>query len=424
MRLVKLAVAVGVLVVGSFSFGASAAFASHGHGHGHGHGNHHGHGHVKGVYFETNTEPTNYVQSYFRNGDGTLDEGPLVETGGSGEDTASPFAPHGFPLLDSANSVVLNDSGRLLFAVNAGSDTISSFRITRGGPVLADQISSHGDLPISLAVRGHGSNTIVYVLNEWSGNIAGFRADHDGDLHFLSGSDRSLSVAGPNGAAAMVGFDANGKTLTVSQRGAILDPVTGQYIGTGPDLIDVFKMHNDRPGPAVQNPSVGEDPFGFGYTSRNQLMMSDSGIVGTATSYKLNQGTGGLTPISHLLSNGSAPCWVVITNDDKYTYMTNSINSGPPFNSISRFKISHQGELSFLGLTPTTYNAALDEDSSDNGKYLYVLNTLVVPDGPPGHFLFVETRVDQLRIQSNGDLTFLGTTDPVPFGGSSGLAAH
>jgi 6-phosphogluconolactonase (cycloisomerase 2 family) len=321
---------------------------------------------------------------------------------------------------------VLSDDGKLLFVVNAGSDTISSFEVTHHGLELADQISSHGDLPVSLAVTNKGpGKTLIYVLNEWSGNIAGFTAEHDGDLRFLQGSSRSLSVAGPNGAAAMVGFDQDARTLTVSQRGAIIDPVTGEPIGTGPDLIDVFKLdHHGVAGPPTQNPSVGEDPFGFAYTKRDQLVMSDSGIFGTATTYGLNDRTGGLSPISHTPTGSAAPCWVVLSNNDKYAYITNSINNGPPFQSITRFGVGHDGALTFLGLTPTTYNAALDEDSSDNGKFLYVLNTLVIPDPDGFHFHFIQTHVDQFRTQNNGDLTFIGTTDPVPFGGSSGLAAH
>src|SRR6187551_2211511 len=158
MRLIRLLLAVGVLLTGVVIFSAGSALAHS----------------SKGVYFQTNGEPNNYVQSYFRNQDGTLDQGPLVATGGSGEDTASPFAPHGFPLIDSANSVVLSDDGRLLFAVDAGSDTISSFTVGPHGLELADQISSHGDLPVSIATTNKGpGRTLVYALNEWSGNIAG-----------------------------------------------------------------------------------------------------------------------------------------------------------------------------------------------------------------------------------------------------------
>jgi 6-phosphogluconolactonase (cycloisomerase 2 family) len=94
--------------------------------------------------------------------------------------------------------------------------------------------------------------------------------------------------------------------------------------------------------------------------------MSDSGLFGTATSYGLDAHSGGLTPISHVPANGLAPCWVVLTNDDKYAFITNSLFPPP---SISRF------------------------------------------------------RIDQFRIQRNGGLTMLDTTDPVPFGGASGLAA-
>ena len=51
--------------------------------------------------------------------------------------------------------------------VNAGDNTVSSFRVTASGLKLADRVSSGGVLPISLTSSGH----LLYVLNELSGNI-------------------------------------------------------------------------------------------------------------------------------------------------------------------------------------------------------------------------------------------------------------
>ncbi len=368
-----------------------------------------------GVYIETNTVPTNYVQVFFRSADGSLKKGPLVRTGGKGSNTASPFASAGFPLLDSANAVVLSQDGRLLFVVNAGSNTVSSFVVTATGLRLADQQPSRGSLPVSVATTSkRNGKTLVYVVNQRSGNIAGFTANGDGKLTFLSGSVRSLSVPGPDGRAAMIGFDPSGAMLTVTQRGAIFSPLGNDFLGTGPDLIDTFKVGSDGlAGQAVRNMSQGEDPFGFAYTKRDQLFTTDSGVKGTVSTYALDPGSGALTEVDHQPASGSAPCWVVLTNDDKYAFVTNSLSG-----TVSRFSVGTDGHVTLLGTTPTTNNAALDEDSSNDGRYLYVLSTKVL-----NVTKFVSTRMDAFRINANGTLTLVGATASLPYPGASGVAA-
>jgi hypothetical protein len=48
-----------------------------------------------------------------------------VQTGGRGIAATPPF---GFPTVDGSGSVNLTADGRLLFVVNAGDNTVSSFR--------------------------------------------------------------------------------------------------------------------------------------------------------------------------------------------------------------------------------------------------------------------------------------------------------
>lgn len=114
-------------------------------------------------YTETNTG-ANAVLVFRHNRDGTLSLPEQVRTGGRGIAATPPF---GFPTVDGSGSVNLTADGRLLFVVNAGDNTVSSFRLTASGPKLADRVSSGGVLPISLTSSGH----LLYVLNELSGSI-------------------------------------------------------------------------------------------------------------------------------------------------------------------------------------------------------------------------------------------------------------
>jgi 6-phosphogluconolactonase len=371
------------------------------------------HGFAGAVYFQTNSMPKNYIQVLFRRSNGMLKKGPHVYTGGSGTNQASPFAKYGFALLDSANSVVLSKDGRFLFAVNAGSDSVSSFRVTKRGLRLVNHLPTGGDLPVSVATAKKGKKTLVYVVNEWSGTIAGYTVSPNGKLHALAGSMRSLFDPGKASAAAMIGFDSTAKTLTVSERGKIFDPVAMTFIGSGPDMIDTFKVGaNGLTAAPVGNPSVGEDPFGFGYTKNNNLFMTDSGVSGTVSTYSLNTATGHETPVDHKAAGGSAPCWVVFSKNQTHAWVTNSLTA-----SVTSFALGANGSLTLQGVVPATNDSALDEGSSRDGRFLYVISTKVVGT------VFTSTLVDIYRTAADGSLTHIGKTGVLPFPGASGLAA-
>jgi 6-phosphogluconolactonase (cycloisomerase 2 family) len=68
--------------------------------------------------------------------------------------------------------VILSDDHQWLFAVNAGSDSIASFRIRPGqGLELVSTVPSGGSMPISLAFY----NGLLYALNAGiPNNVTGF----------------------------------------------------------------------------------------------------------------------------------------------------------------------------------------------------------------------------------------------------------
>ena len=102
------------------------------------------------VFTETNTVP-NYVLMFSRNHDGTLGPAGQVATGGAGRPVHNP--PLDLPYLQTGGSVELasdGDSRKCLFAVNAGSNTLSSFNVRDDGIELADQKPTNGSRPISI----------------------------------------------------------------------------------------------------------------------------------------------------------------------------------------------------------------------------------------------------------------------------------
>jgi 6-phosphogluconolactonase len=286
----------------------------------------------------------------------------------------------------------------LLFAVNAGSDTVSSFRVTRGGLQLVDQEASGGDLPIS--VDSH--NGLLYVLNELSGNIAGLTYNSKGQMTPLAGSRESLSTPGPDGVSTQIAFNPRGTVLTVTQRFQ--------------DRIDTFVLGADgTPGPAIANASNAPTPFGFAYDRRGRLISSNAGprftFEGSGSSYRLTR-SGTLAPIDNEASDAFATCWVVVTRNGKYSFMSNT-GSG----TVSRFRLANDGGLTLLGTTPTTTPGLAPGDValSRASGYLYVLSSSLIPDGT--------ANIDAFRVGSDGSLTNIGVTTGLP-AGLSGLVAR
>jgi 6-phosphogluconolactonase (cycloisomerase 2 family) len=188
-----------------------------------------------------------------------------------------------------------------------------------------------------------------------------------------------------------------------------------------PSVIDTFRLErNDTPGPVMANATNAPTPFGFAYQRSGNLIVSHSGVVGdpanlalfqgSASSYRLAR-SGGLTPIDNVASEQRATCWVVVTGNDRYAFMTNTLSQ-----SVSRFRLSRSGALTLLGQTATGPGFPADEALSRNSRYLYVL----VPLGGPGG----ESHIDAYRVGPGGTLTPIGSTASNLPPGVSGLAAR
>src|ERR1700755_1502144 len=190
------------------------------------------------VYVQTNDATGNEVTAFSRTQDGALAPLGRYPTGGRGT---------GSPHLASAGSVVLSDDDRWLLVVNAGSDELSLFAVQPDGLRLADRTGSGGSKPTSVAVSG----TLVYVLNNGTPSISGFRLA-DGKLTAIPESTRKLSTADAD--PAQVSFTTDGRVLIVTERGT--NTISSYLIdergyAQGPTTIE----------------SSGQTPYGFDLTA-------------------------------------------------------------------------------------------------------------------------------------------------------------
>jgi 6-phosphogluconolactonase len=267
------------------------------------------------VFTSTNDASGNKVLAFDRSGDGSLSPAGSVATGGNGTGGG----------LGNQGALALSKGGRFLYVVNAGSDSISTFKVRAKGPKLADVTPSGGDQPISLTVH-RGS---LYALNAGSGTITGFTRAHGG-LTPLAGSTEQIGGSGP----AQVEFSNDGNALVVTNKDT--------------NTIDTFVVGADgTPGAAQSQPSEGDTPFGFGFDKRGHLIVSEAfgGAPGASavSSYSLDAG-GLLTTISGSVpDHEAAACWIAITRNGRFAYTTNTGS-----NSISSYAIGRDGSLELL----------------------------------------------------------------------------
>lgn len=296
------------------------------------------------IYTLTNRPEGNAVLVYTRGADGILTPAGSYATGGTGTGAD----------LDSQGAVIVSADHQLLFAVNAGSNSISSLRIHPGQVLeLISTVPSGGTRPISLAFY----NELLYVLNAGvPNNIAGFTVAYDGGLTPLPDSARPLSA--DSTSPAQVSFNKTGTVVIVTERAT--------------NKIDTYTVGNDGRlmGPVV-HASAGPVPFGFALDNQNTLFVSEEGEGGGASTYRVGD-DGALTPVSSNVRTGQRnACWAVVTNNGRYGYVTN-FGTG----NISGFAIGAGGSATLLdadGVTAVTGGNPTDMALSMDSQFVYVL---------------------------------------------------
>jgi 6-phosphogluconolactonase len=339
------------------------------------------------VFTETNATGGNAVVAFARAGDGSLAYAGTFATGGNG------IGGTNDPLASQYSLALDGEDAKLLFVVNAGSNSISTFRVDGAALTLVGTTPSGGTLPVSLAVSRH----VLYALNAGSNSVAGFDIAADGHLTPNANASAALTAGASGGAAIRASRD--GQFLVVTEKGS--------------RTIDVFPVGSDGAlGAPVSSASSGVTPFGFDFVVGHQIAVSEAGSA-AASLYDLTK-TGSLTVESPSVStNGqAAPCWLIATTNGRFAYTANA-GSG----TISGYTIDAQGTMQLLvpsGVSGSTGagSTPLDLDLSRGDQYLYVLESGA-------------GRIGAFAVGSNGSLTALaGIGGLAPQSGFQGLAAY
>lgn len=338
------------------------------------------------VFVQTNGPTGNSIAVYDRHADGMLTWDATYATGGNGGRTAGSNSDP----LASQGSLVYDAHRSLLFAVNAGSNSISVFGVQGDSLDLRQVLPSGGAFPVSLAVHGDA----VYVLNAGSAaNVSGFRIA-DGRLHPLRDDIRTLGLNETNppqflASPAQVGFTPTGRQLIVT--------------GKTNNFIDVFAVRGDDrlAGSPVQTPD-GSVPFAFTFSPSNQLELVNA--AGNLAPSDVHH-DGAVTPDGAPVANGqAASCWIATARDFAYVANTGS-------NDVSVYHVSNSGRVTLVNATAaSSVSGAIDETTAGGGRFLYVQVGL-------------GSSVNAYAVHGDGSLTLIQTA-AVPDGSSQeGIAS-
>jgi 6-phosphogluconolactonase (cycloisomerase 2 family) len=322
------------------------------------------------VFVMSNSEAGNSVVMLKRTLAGGLVNIGTFSTGGVG---SGPGVISASDPLGSQDALKLSEDGRWLFAVNAASSQISTFRVLEDRLQLTSVVDSGGLFPNAIAVK----RNVVYVLNALNdGNVAGFRLSRTGRLQPIPGSVRALNLGTPTVgnqphilfSPGDIAFSPDGDWLVLADKN----------VGGIGSLI-TFKVDSD--GVLAKTPVVtaspDQAPFGITFDRRGHLLVTEA-VVGALSSYDIND-DGTLEPISLSVLNGvnraplsTVSCWVDTTRN--FALMVNTFSQ-----DISTYRFNHRGEVSLVDASAATAgpfgeNGLIDIAISGDERFANVLS--------------------------------------------------
>jgi 6-phosphogluconolactonase (cycloisomerase 2 family) len=333
-----------------------------------------------GAVFVQNDNPAgNTIVAYDRQADGTLTQAGSYATGGLGGVLAGSVVDH----LASQGSLQLDDG--LLYAVNAGSNTITVFAVDGDRLIRRQVLPSFGEFPVSITTHGN----LVYVLNaRGGGSIQGYiRAA--GYLVPIPVWHRGLKLD-PNATPefthtpGQVAFTPDGHHLLVPTKSAS-------------DAVEVFDV--GPLGPSLTPTTTafpGAGPFAVAFDARGAITLAEIG-TGAVAALSLDR-QDNLHAVAQAPTGQAATCWITTING-RY-YLSNAGSA-----TVSIF----DGALHQIGRTPTR-GGTVDSAATPDGRFFYVQT------GADGG-------VDAFRVGPDGALTPLGSVTVPGAVGGEGIAA-
>jgi len=337
------------------------------------------------VFAQNDAVGGNTVFAFDRAADGTLTQAGSFATGGLGGSLDGAVVDR----TASQGALVADRAHRELYAVNAGSNTLSVFRVAGDQLRLRQVISSGGSFPVSVTTRGDA----VFVLNARDGgSIQGFR-NNDGRLVRVAAWHRSLGLdptAAPEftHTPGQVAFTPDGRHLIVTTKA-----------GSGSILVYGIGAAGQPSATPTVHAEAGTVPFAVAFDPRGNLQVSDAGPNAVST-YSLAS-NGSLTLLGRTLTHQAATCWI-----SSYGDLLVASNAGSA--SVSELTATPNAPT-FVGNTATGAGT-VDSSFTPDGSRLYVQG------GGTGE-------IDGFSVGAGGSLTPISTTAVPNAVGGEGIVA-
>jgi 6-phosphogluconolactonase (cycloisomerase 2 family) len=369
--------AVAAAVTATIGIGAAAASPSTIHSNADSHSN--------VVFVQNQATDGNTVFAYDRAADGALSLAGSFATGGVGGALTGAVVDRSA----SQGSLVADLANNELYAVNAGSNTLSVFAVHGDQLQLRQVIDSGGSFPVSVTTRGDA----VYVLDARDGGaIQGYR-NNDGRLVRIPARHRDLGLTPVTGSGefthtpGQVAFTPDGKHLVVTTKAA-----SNSILVYG---IGAAGQPSSAPTVRAENGTV---PFAVAFDSRNNLEIADAG-TNAVSNYSIAD-NGVLTLLGTTATGQAATCWIAASGD--------------------LLAASNAGSASVTTLTAT---AGAPTSVGNTGTGAGTVDASFTPDGD---FLYVQGgkngEVDAFAV-TGSTLTALGSVTVPNAAGGEGVVA-
>ena len=355
------------------------------------------------VYTETNNpaDGQNAVLGFHRAADGSLTQFGKFATGGTGQLNQ----PKAVGPDDGDQQVRVTADGKFLFAVNQGSDTVSSFRVRNNGKLdLVGTFATGGDQPDSVGIAGDR----VYIANRGDASTAQAGTTTPSVTGFDINPDGSLTPIAKSTVEFPVGTFAT--QALPSRDGRFLFVEVSALDGTaGGNTVNTFRINGDgsltaAPGGPASSGITGPVLLGAAEHPRLNIVytgLAATGQVGVFT----YDATGRTNFVGTATDQGAAPCWCQVSKDGKLLYVSNTATDSIGVYSLADpLKPVQIQELPLggpRGVTATGGQIAdvFEIELDPTGRFLYAIGQTTDPNFPRGNQLHT------LAVARDGTLT-------------------
>ena len=353
----------------------------------------------------------NAVIHFERAADGTLAEVDHVRTGGAGSGAFNYRATPAGLVVEGANSVLLTPDRQLLFAINAGDNSVSSFVVGHDGELALVDVKRTGNLVTgrsgtAKSLEYAASSRTLYVLHSFGpDHIRLMSVDSNGYLTLRDERYSAVPADKPGRVTTMLTVSPDEKYLLVGcsvdelpaanpDGSAIVwvtrdgEPHSISANAPDPDGLAIFAIDDHGALSSLRFHDAGAsspwcplflhqrpDRFVIGYATADGLALAKLGLSGEVE-------TGPVVRANTDIGQPSELCWMAITPDDSlvfatmtgFGYVTSWRLEGNVL-SIARDPACNKppGDGTFRGLGGIVGSSPSDMWMTPRGEYLYQL---------------------------------------------------